>query len=147
MTDRSDGMRRPSRAPLPARSRKRWIIGLSLAAVWLLLAWGVGSLLAGTLLLVLIAVFAGILLLSLRMLGVTRDHPWVQQLATRPWRDGRDVLQLGLRHMAEVFIVSPAGSLLAPNVVELRMNPADFSSLTDLMDTDLVNASAVDAYL
>ena len=147
MTDRSDGMRRPSRAPLPARSRKRWIIGLSLAALWALLMLAVGSVLGGTLLLVLIAVFAGVLLLSLRLLGVTREHPWVQQLATRPWRDGRDVLQLGLRHLTEVFIVSPTGSLLAPNVVELRMNPGDFASLTDLMDTDLINASAADAYL
>lgn len=147
MTDRSDGMRRPSRAPLPARSRKRWIIGLSLAALWALLMLAVGSALGGTILLLLIAVGAGVLLLSLRLLGVTRDHPWVQQLATRPWRDGRDVLQLGLRHLTEVFIVSPTGSLLAPNVVELRMNPDDFESLTDLMDTDLINASAVDAYL
>jgi hypothetical protein len=121
--------------------------GLGLAALWALLMTAAGSVLAGTVLLVLLAVFTGILLLSLRMLGVTRDHPWVQQLATRPWRDGRDVLQLGLRHLAEVFIVSSAGSLLAPNVVELRMNPGDFASLTDLMDNDLVNASAVDAYL
>jgi hypothetical protein len=147
MTDRSDGMRRPSRAPLPARSRKRWITGLSLAALWALLMLAVGSVVAGTLLLVLLAVFTGVVLLSLRMLGVTREHPWVQQLATRPWRDGRDVLQLGLRHLTEVFIVSPTGSLLAPNVVELRMNPGDFASLTDLMDTDLINASAADAYL
>jgi hypothetical protein len=147
MTDRSDGMRRPSRAPLPARSRKRWITGLSLAALWLLLMWAVGSVTAGTLLLVLLAVCVGVVLLSLRMLGVTRQHPWVQQLATRPWRDGRDVLQLGLRHLTEVFIVSPTGSLLAPNVVELRMSPGDYASLTDLMDTDLINASALDAYL
>jgi len=147
MTDRGDGMRRPSRAPLPARSRKRWIIGLGLAALWALLMAAAGSVLAGTVLLVLLAVFAGVLLLSLRMLGVTREHPWVQRLATRPWRDGRDVLALGLRHLAEVFIVSPTGSLLAPNVVELRMNPGDFASLTDLMDTDLVNASAAEGYL
>src|SRR5450432_1480652 len=115
MTDRSDGMRRPPRPPLPPRSRKRWIIGLSLAALWALLMLAAGSVMAGTILLVLLAVFTGVVLLSLRMLGVTREHPWVQQLATRPWRDGRDVLQLGLRHLTEVFIVSPTGSLLAPN--------------------------------
>ena len=26
---------------------------------------------------------------GLRALGITRDHPWIRQLASRPWRDGR----------------------------------------------------------
>ena len=51
-----------------------------------------------------------------------------------------------LRHLPEVFIVTPQGSLLAPNAVELRMNPADIESLAELIDLNLVNASAAEAY-
>jgi hypothetical protein len=86
------------------------------------------------------------LVLALRYLGVNSGHPWARYLAGRPWRDGRDVLQLGLRHLPEVLIVAPGGSLLAPNAVELRMNPDDLVSLTELMDISLVNSSATEVY-
>jgi hypothetical protein len=82
----------------------------------------------------------------LRLFGFGRDHPWFQRAASRPWRDGRDVLGVALRHLPEVFIVTPQGSLLAPNAVELRMNPADIESLAELIDLTLVNASAAEAY-
>jgi hypothetical protein len=85
-------------------------------------------------------------MLALRYLGVTGDHPWVQRLAERPWRDGRDVLRLGLRHLPEAFIVTPSGSLLAPDAVELRMNPGDLDSLTEMLDIGLVNSSASEMY-
>jgi hypothetical protein len=82
----------------------------------------------------------------LRLFGFGRDHPWFHHAASRPWRDGRDVLRVALRHLSEVFIVTPQGSLLAPNAVELRMNPADIESLAELIDLSLVNASAAEAY-
>jgi hypothetical protein len=53
---------------------------------------------------------------------------------------------VALRHLSEVFIVTPQGSLLAPNAVELLMNPADIESLAELIDLSLVNASAAEAY-
>ncbi len=53
---------------------------------------------------------------------------------------------VALRHLPEVFIVTPQGSLLAPNAVELRMNPDDIESLAELIDLNLVNASAAEAY-
>ena len=95
----------------------------------------------------MISIMAGAgLVVALRYLGLNRDHPWAQYLAGRPWRDGRDVLRLGLRHLPEVLIVTPGGSLLAPNAVELRMNPRDLASLTEVMDIGLVNSSATEVY-
>jgi len=82
----------------------------------------------------------------LRVFGLGRDHPWFHHAASRPWRDGRDVLRVAMGHLSEVFIVTPQGSLLAPNAVELRMNPADIESLAELIDLSLVNASAAEAY-
>jgi hypothetical protein len=75
--------------------------------------------------LVAIAALAGASLAGLRALGVTRDHPWIQRMASRPWRDGQDVLRIAMRHLPDVFVITPSGSLLAPSVVELQLNPAD----------------------
>ena len=105
-----------------------------------------GSVIAATMLLAFLAGLGVVGVLILRALGMSRDHPWVQQLAARPWRDGQDVLHLALRHLAEVFIVTPSGSLLAPNVVELRLNPDDLSSLTERMDLGLIAESAAEVY-
>jgi hypothetical protein len=107
---------------------------------------GTGSLMASVVLLLLCGAAAGLLVVMLRLLGYGRDHPVVQRAASRPWRDGRDVLRVALGHLSEVFIVTPQGSLLAPNAVELRMNPADVESLAELIDISLVNASAAEAY-
>jgi FHA domain len=142
---RPSGPGRRTRTTLP-RSWKRWAAAAGLVLLWALFVYEVGSLLAGTILLMLVAAALGGLALALRFLGITRDHPWVQRLAERPWRDGREVWQLGLRHLPEAFIVTPAGSLLAPNAVELRMHPGDLDSLTAMMDIDLVNSSATEVY-
>ncbi|HUY47725.1 MAG TPA: FHA domain-containing protein [Streptosporangiaceae bacterium] len=117
-----------------------------IAGCWALLIMMTGSLVVGTALLLLLAAIGGICLVALRALGVTRDHPWVQRLATRPWRDGQQVLQLALRHLPEVFVVTPSGALLAPNSIELRLNPRDFGSLSGRMDISLVGASAAEVY-
>jgi hypothetical protein len=85
--------------------------------------------------------------IALRALGVTRDHPWIQQLAARPWRDGQDVLRLALRHLPEVFVITPSGSLVAPNIVDLRMNPADLDTLREHMEIGLVAQSAAEVYV
>jgi hypothetical protein len=146
MADRSDVLRRQSRAPLQSRSRRRWLAAAGLAALWAFLLAYTGSLVAGTALLLLLAVFVTLCVVALRGLGITRAHPWVQRLAARPWRDGRDVLALALRHLAEAFVITPTGSLLAPNVVELRMNPDDFAALTEMIDLALINSSATEAY-
>jgi FHA domain len=79
-------------------------------------------------------------------MGVTRDHPWVRRMASRPWRDGQDVLKLALRHLPDVFVITPSGALIAPNAVDLRMNPDDLVSVTERMDLDLVNSSAAEVY-
>jgi hypothetical protein len=94
----------------------------------------------------MLATAIGLGLMALRWLGVDRDHPWVQRMGERPWRDGREVLQLALRHLPEVFIVTPSGSLLAPNAVEVFMNPDDFASLTEVMDQSLIDSWACEAY-
>jgi FHA domain len=116
------------------------------AACWLVLLELTGSALLATTLLVLLAGLGIVCVLALQALGVTRDHPWVQRMATRPWRDGQDVLRLALRHLSEVFVVTPSGSLLAPDIVELRMNPADLRSLSERMDLNLIAESVAEVY-
>ena len=145
MADRSQAGR-PVRAPMPARTRKRWAIAGCVAALWVVLLAITQSLVAGTMVLLLIAAFGIVVYLALRQLGIDRQHPWVQRASTRPWRDGREVLQLALRHLPEAFVVTPSGSLLAPNLVELRMNPADVASLTEVMELEVINASATELY-
>ena len=132
---------------LQGRSRRRWVIAGAVTGLWLLMLIISGSLTASLVLLVLALLFLGLMAVGLRSLGIGRDHPAVQALATRPWRDGREVLALALRHMSEVFIITPNGSRLAPSSVELCMNPADIDSLANLIDLELVNASAAEAYV
>jgi len=131
---------------MPSRSRRRWAIAGGVAAVWIILLAVSHSIVGGTALLLLISAVAVGSFLALRYLGIDRDHPWVQRAATRPWRDGRDVLQLALRHLSEVFVITPSGSLLAPNLVELRMNPADVAALTEVMELEVINSSASELY-
>jgi hypothetical protein len=116
------------------------------AACWALLLGLTGSVIAGTALLLLLAALGAGCVAGLRSMGVDRDHPWVKQLAARPWRDAQDVLQLSLRHLADVFVLTPAGSLLAPNAVQLRLSPRDFAALSELMDIALVSSSAAEVY-
>ena len=146
MADRGEMADRPLRTPVPSRSRKRWAVAGGIAGLWLFLLAGTHSIVGGTAVLLLIAAFGIVVTVSLRWLGFDRHHPWVQRAATRPWRDGRDVLQLALRHLSEVFVVTPSGSLLAPNLVELRMNPADVMSLTEMMELEVINSSASELY-
>jgi FHA domain len=147
MGHQADGGRRMAGGRLQARSRRRWVIAGAVTGLWLLLLIVSGSLTSSLVLLVLALLFLALMAVGLRSLGISRDHPAVQALATRPWRDGREVLALALRHMSEVFIITPNGSRLAPSSVELCMNPADVDSLANLIDLELVNASAAEAYV
>jgi hypothetical protein len=146
MVDHNDRPRRPPRAPVPAGTRRRWLLALGIGALWLLLLYATGSLFLATVLLVLLGILIGACVVGLRALGVDGSHPVVQRMAERPWRDGPDVLQQALRHLPELFLVTPSGTLLAPNAVELYMNPDDLASLTSMMDLDLINESAAEVY-
>ena len=146
MTERGQAARRPARVPLPRRSRMRWAAAAGVTAFWLFLLDLTGSLIAATMLLAFLAMLVVVGVMVLRALGISREHPWVRQLAARPWRDGQEVLQLALRHLPEVFVVTPSRSLLAPDIVEMRMNPDDLGSLTERMDLGLIAESAAEVY-
>jgi len=146
MTERGQAARRPARVPLPRRSRMRWAAAAGVTAFWLVLLDVTGSLIAATMLLAFLVGLVVVGVMVLRALGISREHPWVRQLAARPWRDGQEVLHLALRHLPEVFIVTPSRSLIAPNVVELRLNPDDLGSLTERMDLGLIAESAAEVY-
>ena len=146
MSEHGEVMRRPARASLSPRKRKRWMIAAGAVACWVILMAATGSLTGATILLFVLAAFGVVAVFGLRALGVTRDHPWVQRAAARPWRDGQDVLKIALRHLSEVFVVTPSGTLLAPNIVDLRMNPEDLRVLGERMEPALVMASAAEVY-
>jgi FHA domain len=116
------------------------------AMCWLVAESITGSALAATVLLVAIAGLGTAGVAGLRAMGITRDHPWLRQMAARPWRDGQDVLNVAMRHLSEVFIVMPSGSLIAPDVVELQMNPDDLASLCERMELDVVSTSVTEVY-
>jgi hypothetical protein len=145
MTERREAVR-PARAPLPRRSRKRWAAAAGTAACWVALLDMTGSVIGATVLLAVLTGLGIVIVLLLRSLGITRDHPWIQQLAARPWRDGQDVLQLALKHLPEVFVVTPSGALFAPNLVEVRLNPDDVCSLSERIELGLVASSAAEVY-
>ena len=137
---------RQARTPLRQRSRRRWAIAGGVAAGWVVLEVMTGSAVSATVVLVAIAGLGGASLAGLRALGITRDHPWVQRMASRPWRDGQDVLRVAMRHLPDVFVVTPSGSLLAPGVVELQLNPADLDSLRERMELSVISSSLTEVY-
>jgi hypothetical protein len=143
MTKSRDPGRRPPVAP---RSRRRWAVAGGIVAGWAVLLIVTGSAIGAAVLLAVLAAIGVIGVMGLRALGITREHPWVQQLGSRPWRDGQEVLQVALRHLPEVFVVTPSGSVLAPSIVELQLNPDDLRSLLERMDLDLVTSSAAEVY-
>jgi hypothetical protein len=145
--ERSRAAGRPARPPLQRRSRRRWLAAAGIAACWVVLLDQTHSVIAATMLLGLLAVVTIVTVVALRALGITRDHPWAQRMAARPWRDGQDVLRLALRHLPEVFVITPSGSLLAPNLVDIQMNPDDLGSLSEHMELNLAAQSAAEVYV
>jgi hypothetical protein len=146
MAEGREAARRPARAPLQQRSRKRWAVAGGVAASWVVLEVITGSIVSATVLLVVIAGLGVAGAAGLRALGITRDHPWIRRIASRPWRDGQDVLHVAMRHLSDVFVVTPSGARLAPNVVELRLNPDDLGSLRERMELGVINASLAEVY-
>ncbi|HEX7269971.1 MAG TPA: hypothetical protein VF256_21465 [Streptosporangiaceae bacterium] len=94
MTDRGEAMRRPPRAPMPRRTRRRWAVAAGAAACWAVALAMTGSVVAGTALVLFTAALGTGCMLAMRALGIGAAHPWVQRMRSRPWRDGQDVLQL-----------------------------------------------------
>src|SRR5258708_18318427 len=144
MAERREAVRRAGRPALPQRRRKRWPVAAGVAVCWAVLLVLTGSVFGATLLL---ALLAGLGILSagiLKAMGVTRNQPWVRRITARPWRDGQDVLRLALRHLPDVFVITPRGSLLAPNLVDLRLNPADLRPLTQRMGLGPISMSAAE---
>ena len=138
--------RKAARAPFPRRSRRRWILAGGCAAAWLVLYLIAGSVVSATLLLVALAATAAVAVALLRSMGVTRDHPWLRQLAARPWRDGQDALRMAMNQLPDVFVVAPSGAVFAPNVVEIQLNPEDLASLCDRIEIGVVTASVTEFY-
>lgn len=138
--------RPPLRPPLRQRSRRRWAVAGGVAACWVVLEVVTGSAVSATVVLVAIAGLGAAGVGGLRALGVTRNHPWLRQLASRPWRDGQDVLKVAIRHLPDVFVVTPNGLLLAPNVVDLQLNPSDLVSLCGQMELGVISSSVTEVY-
>ena len=146
MSDSRDAVRRPVRTPLRRQTRRRWAIVGGVALCWLVAEVMTGSALTSTVLLVAIAGLGVVCVAGLRSMGITRDHPALQRIAARPWRDGQDVLKVAMRHLADVFLVTPSGALLAPNVVELQLNPDDLDLLCERMELGVISASLTEVY-
>jgi len=146
MTEGREAARRQARTPLRQRSRRRWAIAGGVAACWVVLEIMTGSVVSATVLLVVLAGLGAGCVGGLRALGITRDHPWLRRLASRPWRDGQDVLKVAIRHLPDVFVVTPSGLLLAPNVVDLQLNPSDLVSLCGQMELGVISSSVTEVY-
>ena len=146
MTGGGEPAARQARTPLRQRSRRRWAVAAGVAACWVFLEVMTGSAVSATVALVVLAGLGVAGLSGLRALGITRDHPWMQRMASRPWRDGQDVVRVAMRHLPDVFVVTPSGSLLAPNVVELQLNPGDLASLCERMELGVISSSLTEVY-
>ena len=128
------------------KSRRRWAIAGAVAASWVVLEVLTGSFISATVALVVIAGLVVVTVGGLRALGINRDHPWIQRAASRPWRDGDDVLKVAMRHLHDVFVITPSGSLLAPGLVELQLNPDDLASLCERMELGVISESMSEVY-
>lgn len=137
---------RPPRPPVPPRTRRARATAVTAACGFLLLLMATRSVVLSLTMTLLLAAAGAIAFLAVRSWGVTASHPWVRGMASRPWRTGQEVWQLALRHLPETFIIAPDGSRLAPDRVELRMNPEDFADLTGSIDVDVLAASSSDVY-
>ena len=146
MTEDREGARRRAGTPLRQRSGKRWAAAGGVAACWVILEVMTGSAVSATVVLAVIAGLGAVSVGGLRAAGITRDHPWIRWMASRPWRDGQDVLKIAMRHLPDVFVVTPSGSLLAPDVVELQLNPDDLLWLRERMDAGVISASLTEVY-
>jgi hypothetical protein len=146
MSEEKESARRSPRAPLRQRSRRRWAIIGGVAGTWVVLAVVTSSVVSATVALVVIAALAAVTMGGLRALGIDRDHPWIQRIASRPWRDGEDVLKVALRHLPDVFVITPSGSLLAPRLVELQLNPDDLAALCERMELGVISESVSEVY-
>lgn len=135
-----------TRAPLRRRNRRRWVIACAVTASWVVLWTITNSAVSAATALIVVAVLGAASVWTLRAMGVTRDHPWLVRMASRPWRDGEDVLRIALRNLSDVFVITPAGALLAPDVVELYLNPRDLVSLCERMALDVVRESVREVY-
>jgi hypothetical protein len=146
VTDSKEARRRPVRTPRRRRNRQRWAIAGGVVLCWLIADRLTGSFLGATVLLVAVAALGVACVMGLRALGITRDHPLLRRMAARPWRDGQDVLNIAIRHLSDVFILTPNGSLIAPDIVELQMNPGDLASLRERMELDVITDSLTEVY-
>jgi hypothetical protein len=146
MSDGREVARRPARAPLRQRTRRRWAIAGGVALCWALAELMTRSAITATVLLMVVAGLCVATVAGLRAMGITRDHPWVRRMASRPWRDGWDVLNAAVRHLSDVFVITPSGSLLAPNVVEIQLNPDDLMSVRERMELDVIGESVTQVY-
>lgn len=146
MNEDREAARRPPRAPVRQRSRRRWAIAGGVAASWVVLEVLTGSVVSATVALLVIAALAAVTVGGLRALGITREHPWIQRAASRPWRDGEDVLRVAMRHLHDVFVITPSGSLLAPGLVELQLNPDDLATLCERMELSVISESMSEVY-
>src|SRR5215469_7490670 len=134
MTGGGEQAARQARAPLRQRSRRRWAAAGGVAACWVVLEVMTGSAVSATVVLVVIAGLGVAGLSGLRALGITRDHPWIQRMASRPWRDGQDVVKVAMRHLPDVFVVTPSGSV-PPGRYRLRQgDPVRAGTRPDLID-------------
>ncbi len=146
MSKDNEEPRRSPRAPVRQRSRRRWAIIGGVAGTWVVLAVATSSVVSATVALVIIAGLAAVTVGGLRALGIDRDHPWIQRIASRPWRDGEDVLKVAMRHLPDVFVITPSGSLLAPGLVELQLNPDDLAALCERMELGVISESVSEVY-
>ena len=133
-------------ALVPRRSRRRWVIACAVAASWLFLWTFTGSAVSAAMALIVTVILGAATVWGLRAMGITRDHPWLLRMASRPWRDGEDVLRIALRNLSDVFVITPAGTLLAPDFVELYLNPHDLASLRERMALDVIRESVREVY-
>jgi len=146
--------RRRARIPAGSRRRKRWAaaavttvscLGI-LAGLTLVSGPMFSSVPLAALLLFPLAALPVTCVVTAQKLAAATRHPWIRRLAARPWRDGRDVLNTALHRLPEAFVEMPSRTLLAPDHVELVMSPADLTSLAELIDIELVNATAAEHY-
>lgn len=131
--------------PMALWRRRRWpVIGAVVAAL-IVLYLITGSVLNSIILvIILVALAIGLLVLAQRR--AENQGPPRRRQQSPQGGDAQDVWQAALRHLPETFTMAADRTMLASDLVELRMNPADLRALGNSIDPQLVTSSSCDAY-
>jgi len=132
--------------PMELWRRRRWPFIAGAIGVLIVLYLITQSVFDSIILLIVLAAVVIVALILVARFAENQGRGPARRAPSQAGRDAQDVWQAALRHLPETFTMAPDRTLLASDVVELRMNPDDLRALGESIDPQLVTSSSADSY-